>query len=42
MYVHPGNKLGMNEKRRNYPSDVGDEEWAFCVSYLTLMAEVAP
>ncbi|HUD46787.1 MAG TPA: IS5 family transposase [Candidatus Baltobacteraceae bacterium] len=32
----------MNEKRKNYPSDVSDEEWAFCVSYLTLMTEEAP
>src|SRR5580692_2836652 len=42
MYIHPGNKLGMNERRKNYPSDVGDEEWAFCAAYLTLMTEVAP
>jgi transposase len=42
MYLHPGIKLGMNERRKHYPSDVGDEEWAFCVSYLTLMSEVAP
>jgi transposase len=42
MYIHPGIKLGMNEKRRSYPSDVGDEEWAFCVSYLTLMSPEAP
>jgi transposase len=32
----------MATKRKNYPSDVSDEEWAFCVSYLTLMAEAAP
>jgi transposase len=32
----------MNEKRRGYPSDVSDEEWNFCVSYLTLMKEDAP
>jgi transposase len=32
----------MNEKRKAYPSDVSDEEWSFCVSYLTLMTEVAP
>ncbi len=25
-----------------YPSDVSDEEWAFCVTYLTLMKEDAP
>jgi transposase len=42
MYLQPGNKLGMNEKRKQYPSDVSDEEWAFCVSYLTLMTEAAP
>jgi transposase len=42
LYLHPGNKLGMNEKRKQYPSDVSDEEWAFCVSYLTLMTEAAP
>jgi transposase len=32
----------MNEKRKQYPSDVSDAEWAFCVSYLTLMTEAAP
>ena len=32
----------MTNKRKSYPSDVGDEEWAFCVSYLTLMSEEAP
>jgi transposase len=42
MYLHPGIKLGMNEKRKGYPSDVSDEEWSFCVNYLTLMKEEAP
>src|ERR1700719_2389186 len=42
MYLHPGNKLGMNEARKSYPSDVSDAEWAFCVRYLTLMTEAAP
>ncbi len=32
----------MKLKRSNYPSDVSDEEWSFCVSYLTLMKEQAP
>ena len=32
----------MNEKRKGYPSDVSDEEWNFCVNYLTLMKEDAP
>jgi transposase len=32
----------MREKRKSYPSDVSDEEWSFCVSYLTLMTEEAP
>jgi transposase len=32
----------MNEQRKAYPSDVNDEEWNFCVSYLTLMDEGAP
>src|SRR5690348_11468519 len=32
----------MNEKRKSYPSDVSDEEWNFCVNYLTLMEEDAP
>lgn len=32
----------MNTKRKSYPSDVSDEEWSFCVSYLTLMDEAAP
>lgn len=28
--------------KTNYPSDVTDEEWAFCAPYLTLMKEDAP
>jgi len=32
----------MADKRKSYPSDVSDEEWGFCVRYLTLMAEDAP
>jgi transposase len=32
----------MANKRKNYPSDVTDEEWSFCVGYLTLMTEEAP
>src|ERR1700722_7310417 len=32
----------MSEKQKGYPSDVSDEEWSFCVNYLTLMREVAP
>jgi len=32
----------MEAKRKSYPSDVGDEEWNFCVNYLTLMEEAAP
>src|ERR1043165_6356528 len=32
----------MNRRRKSYPSDVSDEEWAFCVRYLTLMSESAP
>jgi transposase len=36
------NKLGMKLTRKSYPSDVSDEEWEFCVSYLTLMNESAP
>jgi len=32
----------MKEKRKGYPSDVSDEEWSFCVNYLTLMKEKAP
>jgi transposase len=32
----------MTKARKNYPSDVSDEEWAFCVPYLTLMKEDAP
>jgi len=32
----------MKQRQKSYPSDVSDEEWAFCVSYLTLMTEVAP
>jgi transposase len=32
----------MTNARKSYPSDVNDEEWNFCVSYLTLMEEAAP
>jgi len=32
----------MAKVRRAYPSDVSDEEWAFCAPYLTLMRENAP
>ena len=32
----------MAKVRRGYPSDVSDEEWAFCAPYLTLMKEEAP
>jgi transposase len=32
----------MANVRKAYPSDVSDEEWAFCVPYLTLMKEEAP
>lgn len=32
----------MKLNRKNYPSDVGDEEWSFCAPYLTLMKEEAP
>jgi transposase len=35
-------KLGMPNTRKSYPSDVSDEEWAFCAPYLTLMKEHAP
>lgn len=35
-------KLGMHQDRKNYPSDVSDAEWAFCVPYLTLMKAAAP
>ena len=34
-------KHGM-PKRKAYPSDVADEEWAFCAPYLCLMKEDAP
>lgn len=32
----------MSKQRTGYPSDVSDEEWAFCAPYLTLMNEQAP
>jgi transposase len=32
----------MTNERTAYPSDVTDEEWSFCVPYLTLMKEDAP
>ncbi len=35
-------KLGVAKVRSGYPSDVNDEEWAFCAPYLTLMKEDAP
>jgi transposase len=31
----------MAKERASYPSDVSDEEWAFCAPYLTLMKEDA-
>lgn len=30
------------EHKERYPSDVGDDEWAFVARYLTLMTEEAP
>ena len=32
----------MANARKTYPSDVSEEEWAFCAPYLTLMKEEAP
>ena len=32
----------MADKRKSYPSDVNDDEWAFCLQHLTLMTEEAP
>ena len=32
----------MSKPRTGYPSDVSEEEWAFCAPYLTLMKEDAP
>ena len=32
----------MEQTRASYPSDVSDEEWAFCAPYLTLMKADAP
>ena len=32
----------MTKARKSYPSDVSEEEWAFCAPYLTLMKEDAP
>jgi len=31
-----------SKARTSYPTDVSDEEWAFCAPYLTLMKEEAP
>ena len=49
MCLHLGITLGMAKKtykkgsgKSGYPSDVSEEEWAFCVGYLTLMKEDAP
>jgi hypothetical protein len=30
-------RLWLAKQRSGYPSDVSDEEWAFCTPYLTLM-----
>ena len=32
----------MTKARQSYPSDVSEEEWAFCAPYLTLRKEAAP
>ena len=32
----------MTKVRKSYPSDVSDDQWAFCAPYLTLMKEDAP
>jgi transposase len=32
----------MRPIRKNYPSDVSNEEWVYCAPYLTLMKEQAP
>ena len=32
----------MTNEQKAYPSDVTDEEWSFCVPYLTLMKADAP
>jgi transposase len=42
LYLHLAITLGMANVRKAYPSDVSDEEWDFCVPYLTLMKEDAP
>jgi transposase len=34
--------MGMNTKRKPYPSDVSDDEWSFVLPYLTLMRLAAP
>jgi transposase len=31
-----------SQRRAIYPSDVRDEEWAFCAPYLCLIREYAP
>jgi len=31
-----------SKRKTGYDSDLGDEEWAFCAPYLTLMKEDAP
>jgi transposase len=42
LYLHLAITLGMANVRKAYPSDVSDEEWAFCLPYLTLMKADAP
>ncbi len=32
----------MPDPRKSYPTDVSDEQWAFCAPYLTLMRDDAP
>jgi hypothetical protein len=34
--MHSGNTLGMPAQRKPYPSNVSDEVWEFCDSYLTV------
>jgi hypothetical protein len=42
-YAWDGKERMQNPRHPDrFPSDVSDEEWAFCAPYLTLMQEEAP
>jgi hypothetical protein len=40
--MHSRITLGMTNEQKEHPYDMGDEEWNFCVAYLTLMKQDKP